>query len=507
MCSFVLAPVSIILEVSRSEAQTAAVTVTGGPGSAADIMGAGEAAKTAVQATISAAFDSLISSFTESLSVKELTLDGIAWALINLVLEEMIMSTTRWVNSGFQGSPAFVTDLNGFLRDIADRVAGEIIWGSGLAFLCSPFKLNVQLALDLQYRESSRPYEAQCTLSGVVDNMEGFFAGDFLAGGWDGWFEMTLNNQNNPYGAMLDGQAAISAGIQNAQGEQIEILNWGRGFLTMEDCEVTGIAANGTAIEECRDVTPGAVIETQLNETLNIPRNRLTLADEINELVGALLSQLTKEIFTGAGGLLGLTEPRYGSRGDYFDRVSGQQATQVNPIAIGGTGAVSFDVAIQNESKYYNWMFAFASLIRNYAGTYKETKYPTASCSGALTTSLNNQMRNYAAAASSSLTTIQTVQALKSDAGTLQTPNTTQATIQSILTKYGATTIAQAQGIIANRFSTMQTSGAIHSAAVSVPLEMTTYPALQTEVQAFTNNLDAACRFNNANNNGIPRFR
>ena len=493
ICTFILSPVSLILGTKQASAQMA---VFDAAVESAIIAGNGISTSALAKEGLSALFSELIFGSIDGLTVKETVLDGIAWGLINLVLEEMIKSTTRWVNSGFQGSPAFVTDLNGYLRNIADQIAGEIIWGAGLGFLCSPFKLDVQLALELQY-QSSQEFQAQCTLSSVVDNMEGFFNGDFLAGGWDGWFEMSLDPQNNPYGAMLEGQAAIGASIQNAQGESIEILNWGRGFLSMEDCEVTGLDSDGGEVTQCSMVTPGAVIETQLNATLNIPQGRLTVADEINELVGALFTQLTKEVFSGAGGLLGLTEPRYGSRGDYYTRSGNQQATQINPLSTVSTGN-SFDVAIENESKYYNWVFAFAALIRNHAGEYKNTKYgATATChSGALTSSLRNQLTNYAAAASSSLATIGIVQTLKADYVSLQTPGTAQTAVSAVLSKYGAASIPQAQGIIMGQFGSLQTSGALHGAGISVTHELQTYPGLQTEVQTFTNGIDTACRSN-----------
>lgn len=482
VCSFVFAPVSSTLQIQKVHAID---TVEVGPMAA-------DAAKTAFESTVSAVADKAMSGFMESLTIKELQLDVIAWALVNIMLEEMIKSTTQWVNSGFQGSPTFVTDFNGWLTDLADKVAGDIIWRGGLGFLCSPFKLNVQLALDLQYSESRERFVSQCTLSSVVDNMENFFAGDFYAGGWDGWFEMTLNRQNNPYGAVLEGQTKILAGIQGAQGEAINIYQAGRGFLGKEVCEVVSIDANGNAKENCFTVTPGSVIETQLNETLNIPRNRLTIADEINELIGALLSQLVKQVTEGDGGLIGLTEARHGGSGDYFTRTTNTQT----PTNFGGTGT-GFTAAIQSEWAYYSYQKAMADLITQTAN-YKDATYgAAATChSGDLTASLSGQLTNTTAAAAASLATYNTVVALNNDYTTLQGQGIAPATIQTILTRYGATTIAQAQGIIMNRLLTLRTNGSLHTEIDLVPIKLTTYPALQTEVQNFKTTVDTACRLN-----------
>ena len=145
----------------------------------------------------------------DALVIKDYSLDIIAWTLVNIVLENMIRSTTAWINSGFEGEPAFITDMDGWLTDIADRVAGDFIWNNtNLAFLCSPFALDVKFALDLQYRQS-RDFETECRITEVVDNFDAFLAGDFLAGGWDGWFDMTLNRGSNPYGAALEASIAL----------------------------------------------------------------------------------------------------------------------------------------------------------------------------------------------------------------------------------------------------------------------------------------------------------
>ncbi len=485
--SFVLAPVSTILEVKRAEA----ITVFDPSNFAKNTI-------TAIKTAASAAYDAITSASARLLEIKEFSLDVIAWKLVNLVLEEMIESTTRWVNSGFQGSPAFIEDLSGFLEDLADRVAGQIIWESGLAFLCSPFKLDVQLALDIQYRESKR-FEAQCRLSDVVDNMEGFFSGDFLAGGWDGWFEMTLTPQNNPYGALLEGQAAIAVGIQNAQGEQLTIANWGRGFLGKEVCDPV-----------CHTVTPGSVIETQLNKTLGLPADRLTIADELDELVGALLGQLTKQIFSEGGSLLGLTDSRYGD-GDYFERVSNESRASISSGSSINSMLTQFDSAIKTENLYYNLEQAIVNGVTE-ASTYKDRTYgDSATChSGDLTSSLSAHLTSARVNAASGLANYNELIVLKSDYQALQLTGsiaTLPASVSTVLAKYGATTIPQALAKITARFTTLQQAATIHTAD-NITLQNETIPylfsstgntsdgtALPGEITAFTASIDTACRF------------
>ncbi len=268
---------------------------------------------------ISAAMDTISAWGTELLALKENWLDGIAWYAINLILHQLAQSTIQWINSGFNGSPAFVTDLGGFMRGIGDQVAGEFINGTSLAFLCSPFKLNVQLALKLQYSRG-RNFNSQCTLSSAVSNMEAFLAGDFLAGGWDGWFKMTSDPYNNPYGALLMAQEELSMRLSSARGQEMSSLNFSKGFLSVKECAKWSDTNSGDAYcEKYETVTPGSAIEHQLNSTLDIPNNRLMVADEINEIIAALLGQLVKKAFAGAGGLRGMTSSSYGAgSGSYF---------------------------------------------------------------------------------------------------------------------------------------------------------------------------------------------
>ena len=58
-----------------------------------------------------------INAIQTKLGFKELTLDGIAWSLVKNVAQQMTSSIINWINSGFQGSPAFLTNLDRFLLD------------------------------------------------------------------------------------------------------------------------------------------------------------------------------------------------------------------------------------------------------------------------------------------------------------------------------------------------------------------------------------------------------
>lgn len=301
---------------------------------------------------------------TGSLQVKEYAWDAIAWGVINLVLEQMIRSVTEWVNAGFpDGGPAFVQDLGGFLMDIADGLAGDFIWGSPLGFMCSPFELDVRLALSAQYlfghEIEPNNYQPKCRLSDVLSNIDNFAVNvdgsvdmdstynsqSFAAGGWAWWLESSRVQENNVYGAYAAAQANLAIVLRNGKGEETELLKWGQGFLSFKQCDPPD------SKENCSIITPGQVIESQLNKALAGGQERLTVADEINELIAALFAYLVNQVLSEVG-LLGTTQSSYtaddGTTFDsYFDAIGSDSDTVVG-FSVSDDYATSYVDAARN---------------------------------------------------------------------------------------------------------------------------------------------------------------
>ena len=231
-------------------------------------------------------------------TIPGLTWDSIAIAIAKVALEQILQATTDWVRTGFEGNPAYATDPTQFFTDIADNIAGEFIAGSDLAFLCSPFQTRIRLALQRYYTQRR---QFQCTLTDVVANIDAFY-NDFSQGGWDGWFVMTQNDVNNPYGAYLQAQIELDARIAKALGIQDKELNWNSGFLSWKEC-IMKDNNTGKCLQRGPVQTPGIVIEKQLNEVLPTGLRQLELADEFDELVSALFVQLLKQVVFSAKGL------------------------------------------------------------------------------------------------------------------------------------------------------------------------------------------------------------
>ena len=236
--------------------------------------------------------------------------DGLAIVIAKKFIERIVESTVLWINTGFEGNPAYATNPRQYFTDIADGVAGEYIAGSDLGFLCSPFQTQVRLALLKQYTQP-RPF--QCTFTGIAGNLDAFY-NDFNQGGWDAWFSMTQNNANNPYGAYLDAQIELDSRIAKKIGLESQQLDWNAGFLSFAECakweeiiieeDVDGnlITERGKCLEREPVKTPGKVIEGRLDRVLGTDLTQLELADEFDELISALLGQvLQKSVFSAQG--------------------------------------------------------------------------------------------------------------------------------------------------------------------------------------------------------------
>lgn len=251
-----------------------------------------------------------------SIQIKEYILDGLAWVAKEVVIKSMVASTVEWINSGFNGNPAFVTDPTAYFRDLADGVVGDFIFGSKLNFLCSPFSISVKLALLQQYYASGG-YTPRCRLSEVTDNIEG--AIDSLSNQWDWntWGAITQNSSNNSFGSYIEGSILMDQGIKEALGVKKNQLDWGKGFLSYEKCEKTE-----TGEDNCTTVTPGSLIMDLGAENIKIGGQELVTADEFNEITGALLVQLVKKVL-GPEGLLGTSHTSY-NNSSYLNQMANE---------------------------------------------------------------------------------------------------------------------------------------------------------------------------------------
>jgi hypothetical protein len=301
-------------------------------------------------------------------TAKESVGDSLAFLASQIILKNITAQTVNWINNGFRGNPAFIENPERFFRNQADIIVNRALGEQLTNTLCTPFQLQVRLAIVKQYLSESQP--PSCTLDRIAGNFEGFI-NNFENGGWTSWLSITTNSNNNPYGAYYKAQDMINLQVSSNEQKYNKQLSYGRGFLSFERCKTRAGSTNpragsapltGTVKQECvrrapleignpnsgqcleyRDVridsagnelaiddndasvapgecaeketvTPGSVIENQLTKALGSSVSKLEVADEINEIVSALMTQMFSRVASGiSNGLKGLTQRNPGS--------------------------------------------------------------------------------------------------------------------------------------------------------------------------------------------------
>lgn len=276
---------------------------------------AGSTAVTAKATSLMVKPTGVTAASTKGVWYKEWILDPLLWATINILLEEIADSTVDWINSGFEGGPGFITNYGDFVTDVGDKALGEYIEGSQLAFLCHPFALDIEAALMFQFGGERR---AHCTLTDVFDNVDNAVNELGEDWSWSKWDNLTSQNsgRNNFYGAYAEVYTGAILKMKEAEDREIAKVGWAGGLLNFDKCEMeeelvcdytildAGESCKMITKEHCTTHTPGKIIQENLNHTLGLGLDRLTVADEFDEIIGALLSQLVKAVFNSAGGLL-----------------------------------------------------------------------------------------------------------------------------------------------------------------------------------------------------------
>ncbi len=270
------------------------------------------------------------------ITVPGISFDSFMIAVVKKLLEKMSDAVVDYINNGFRGpdggrGPAFAVDFEGFLLNVGNEVGGQFIESIGAGVVCSPFRAQLisSLRLRLQTVRSTDPSRTTCTLTGALQNVENFFAGDFSAGGWQTWFEVTQNQSNNPVGSFLQLEGELAYRVQSARETEAEKVAWGDGFLSFEECVEEGPDGK-CKVKNTR--TPGTVIEGQLQDMLGSEIAQLELADEFDEIVSAMVGQLVGKVFSSGGGGLINTGPTYNwSGGGYGGNPAGGAGPQCYP--------------------------------------------------------------------------------------------------------------------------------------------------------------------------------
>src|SRR3989339_276189 len=221
--------------------------------------------------------------------LKEFVLDPIAYFAAKSLIQGMTESSISWINSGFSGAPAFVTDVDFFVRQLEEDVTLQ--WDSEVAgrLGASPSAGVIRSALIMQHIAAPAPAYLDMNIEGTA-----------YTWGWDEWSNATYKG-NSPVSSFINESQRLDAEIERKQTIEQTKWNWSDGFLAMQDCP------NGPA-SPCQTITPGQTISQAISKTLGSGQDALVAADEIDEIIMGVLTTLSEQVL-GSTGLFAANTP------------------------------------------------------------------------------------------------------------------------------------------------------------------------------------------------------
>ncbi len=238
--------------------------------------------------------------------------------IVKRIIDMIVDQTITWIQGG--GKPLFVTDWNGFVKDAASVAIDQVIKDVGLAPLCKPFKLRVNLSLLPVKRFPTR---ISCTLDDIVKNIEDFY-NDFENGSWIA-YSAAWEPQNNYFGVMLMAHDEMlqkqGEAVNAAANEAIA----GKGFLSQKRCleyekieveneclefspftgECTSYGGGRTEIGKCLKeeiITPGDTIGATVAKSVT---SDIEWAANIQSWTSALVNAVINRLITEGVGMMG----------------------------------------------------------------------------------------------------------------------------------------------------------------------------------------------------------
>jgi len=244
--------------------------------------------------------------------LKEDLLKALRDVVVKRIMDSMVDQTITWIQGG--GSPQFVTDFQGFLRDSASAAVGDVVLQTDAAFICSPFKAQIMLQLQPTPKFSEN---VKCTLDSIVDNIDDFY-NDFSKGGWIGYAEV-MKPQNNYYGVALQVSANLNDQAAKAVDAASKEIQAGSGFLSVKRCKGGGVSADtkkmlseeyGTLIadlvkdskgnychpNQMENITPGDTVGETVRNAINSDSQwAANVQSYTAALINAFINRLIKE--------------------------------------------------------------------------------------------------------------------------------------------------------------------------------------------------------------------
>ncbi len=234
--------------------------------------------------------------------------DAMGWCIVNSIISYVADATIAWANSGFNGQPAFLQNPDRFFESLADQQAATFI--HDLAYnatginLCQPFRVEISVGLSNAYGGGYQQ-RAACSMDQMYANLKNFSSKNIsitsgtnnsqyyarnnqaMQNYWSN-FSGVSHDQNNKYGSYLMANDELSARISKQQNTAKFELGLNKGWLNFKKCE------NNNDPKSCNTYTPGTLIESSLEKTLGLPKDRLVAVQKFDQVITAVVNALIK---------------------------------------------------------------------------------------------------------------------------------------------------------------------------------------------------------------------
>lgn len=267
---------------------------------------------------------------------------GIAVTLAKNQLTSMTKATFNWVNTGFNGDPFFITNINEMLNNIEQDVVtretdifrGTCVARAPISSIFDPvahtFKDTTPREKDgsvkcLQYKNDNlgnkypyganfaraeiNSYKSQQNIdSSLTQNLTNWlpegstinsYSTNFSEGGWGAWLALTQRPANNPLGYTMVKSQNIAEKQDTAKQDLKDQSIRNGGYLDQTECADEDNGITTTKCKITKVVTPGSAIRDKVSAAINSPERQLELAKTMNDSLNAVFTALLSKLFDG----------------------------------------------------------------------------------------------------------------------------------------------------------------------------------------------------------------
>ena len=220
-----------------------------------------------------------------------------AWAQ---TIGSFVEWTVKFINTGYAGNPLYVSDpYLYYLRvdnDVFQTLYDEIRTSPAI-----PNSLKIPLLRNLALKRSDRLFPELIEPDVEDEEVEKLIRNFTDGGGWDMWLNIVTDPVEQLPNLIILADTELAQRRANARTIEAEKLAWGRGFFSLEECDLTVWTLGNQDRRNCRIFTPGSLIQEQATLVLGSALRQMELADEYEEFISLGAFNAMNAVLNNAG--------------------------------------------------------------------------------------------------------------------------------------------------------------------------------------------------------------